>query len=512
MTDVDMTLSSRPSRKLVPWFWIGMALVFLLSVSLRFWGLSSPNILVFDEVYFAKFANNYLTHTDFFDTHPPLSKYLIAIGIWLGRHFPFGKDTVNNLTGTQLTTFSYRWLNAFTGSLIPLVVGGIAYQLSHRRSYGFTASLFVAVDGLFLVESRYALNNIYLVIFGLLGQWCLLVALENQQKRRGLWLGLSGTCFGASASVKWNGLWFLLGIYLILILAWAMRSLPFFRSIAAELFPKESSSNPELGNPKATLTPLQNLGQLNLQQIFLNLGIIPGLVYCLVWIPHLLLYPKPGFWEMQQKLLSYHQNVGNGPQEHPYCSAWYTWPLMIRPMGYYFQKVDETPSPGSPLFFPTKPSPPKIIYYDVHGMGNPVLWWLSAIAILVVLSLLVFTIRTWVTASDTTANPTIPVLQRAEFWIAVYLILNYIASLLPWVRVTRCTFIYHYMGASIFAFLALAWIVDRCLRGYDLFLRMVGVTIVFLVLISFVFWLPVFLGFPLSPEAFYSRMWFPSWI
>jgi dolichyl-phosphate-mannose--protein O-mannosyl transferase len=507
-----MTLSTKPSRQSFTWFWIGIASVFLLSVSLRFWGLSRFNILVFDEVYFAKDANNYLTHTSFFDVHPPLSKYLIAIGIWLGSHFPFGKDTVNSLTGSVLTTFSYRWLNALTGSLIPLVVGAIAYQLSHRRSYAFIASLFVAVDGLFLVESRYALNNIYLVIFGLLAQWCLLLALENQNRRRGFWLAVSGICFGASASVKWNGLGFLLGVYLILICTWVMRSLQFPRPLATNSSPTEPSYTPELYNPTGRPTPLQNLTQLNWRQIILNLCIIPAVVYCLVWIPHLLLYPKPGFWEIHKQMLSYHQGLGSGSQEHPYCSVWYTWPLIIRPVGYYFQQVDETPSPGSPLLFPVQPSPPKITYYDVHGMGNPVLWWLSAIAILVLLSILVLRIRTWATVSETTTNQNIPLVQLAEFWIPLYLILNYAANLLPWVRVTRCTFLYHYMGASVFAFLGLAWLVERCLRGYDLFLRMVGVTIVFLILSAFVFWLPVFLGLPLSPEEFYSRMWLPSWI
>nr|WP_322505476.1 phospholipid carrier-dependent glycosyltransferase [Chroococcidiopsis cubana] len=48
---------------------------------------------------------------------------------------------------------------------------GIAYQLSDRRSYAVIAAIFAAADGLFLVESRYALNNIYLVILGLLGHW-----------------------------------------------------------------------------------------------------------------------------------------------------------------------------------------------------------------------------------------------------------------------------------------------------------------------------------------------------
>ena len=507
-----MTLFTKSSRPSIPWFWIGMASVFMLSLLLRFWGLSRLNVLVFDEIYFAKFANNYLTRTPFFDTHPPLSKYLIAIGIWIGSHLPFGKDTVNSLTGSQLTTFSYRWLNALTGSLIPLVVGAIAYQLSHRRSYAFIASLFVAVDGLFLVESRYALNNIYLVIFGLLGQLGLLLALEKQGRRRGLWLALSGVCFGASAAVKWNGLWFLLGTYLILICAWVMRWMHFPRPIISDSFPSESSSPPNEDNPTQTATPLQNLAQLHWRKIILNLCIIPAGVYCLAWIPHLLIYPKPGFWEMQKQMLSYHQSVGSGPQEHPYCSAWYTWPFVIRPVGYYFQKVDETPTPGSSVFFRLQPSPPKTIYYDVHGMGNPVLWWLAAIAIIILLSILVLRIRTWVTVPETMTHQNLFAVQLTEFWIALYLLVNYAANLLPWMRVTRCTFLYHYMGASVFAFLALAWIVDRILQGYDLFLRMVGVTIVFLILMAFVFWLPVFLGLPLSPEAFYSRMWLPSWI
>jgi len=68
---------------------------------------------------------------------------------------------------------------------IPLVVAGIAYQLSHRRSYAFIAALFAAADGLFLVESRYALNNVYLVIFGAV---VLLLALESHGRRRGFWL------------------------------------------------------------------------------------------------------------------------------------------------------------------------------------------------------------------------------------------------------------------------------------------------------------------------------------
>src|SRR5919199_5346182 len=165
---IYMTLPKKLSNSSFPWFSIGMIAIFLVSITLRFWDLSQFNTLVFDEVYYAKFANNYLTGTQFFNAHPPLSQYIIAIGIWIGSHLPIGQDTVNGLTGSVRSTWSYRWLNALTGSFIPLVVAALAYQLNRRKSYALIAALFAATDGLFLVESRYALNNVYLVILGLL--------------------------------------------------------------------------------------------------------------------------------------------------------------------------------------------------------------------------------------------------------------------------------------------------------------------------------------------------------
>ncbi len=144
--------------------------IFVFSLGIRFWNLSQFNTLVFDEVYYAKYGNEYLIGKEFFQSHPPLSQYLIAISIWIGSHFPADPETINNLTGSPRSTFSYRWLNAFTGSFIPLIIGGIAYQLTQRKTVFLITTFLASLDGLFLVESRYALNNIYLILFGLSGQ------------------------------------------------------------------------------------------------------------------------------------------------------------------------------------------------------------------------------------------------------------------------------------------------------------------------------------------------------
>ncbi|NET14099.1 MAG: dolichyl-phosphate-mannose--protein O-mannosyl transferase, partial [Okeania sp. SIO1H6] len=85
-------------------------------------------------------------------------------------------------------------------------------------------------------------------------------------------------------------------------------------------------------------------------------------------------------------------------------------------------------------------------------------------------------------------------------------------NFLPWSKVTRCTFIYHYMGAAVFAILALAWWLDKWLNNRQVHLRAIGVTVIFIILFAFVFWMPVYLGLPISPQNWQMRMWFRSWI
>ncbi len=53
-----------------------------------------------------------------------------------------------------------------------------------------------------------------------------------------------------------------------------------------------------------------------------------------------------------------------GAHSHSACSKWYSWPLLIKPIAYWYEKK------GSWA-------------YTVSDLGNPVLWWLSSAAIAV---------------------------------------------------------------------------------------------------------------------------------
>jgi dolichyl-phosphate-mannose-protein mannosyltransferase len=468
-------LNNPSKNQPLTWYTWGMIGIFVFSLCLRFWGLGRFNSLVFDEVYYAKFANNYLTHTKFFNAHPPLSQYIIAVGIWLGDMLPIGHDTANNLTGSWRSTFSYRWFNAIFGSFIPIVVGGIAYHLAKRPSYMVIAAGLMSLDGLFLVDSRYALNNVFLVLFGILGQLWLLMGLSATGWRRAAFGLSSGLFFGLSIACKWNGLWFLLGIWLLLGVIVVHQILTRRPTTAIQDFPQDTE--PSI---------LVKLSRLQVWEILIYLLVVPAVVYLVSWVPHLQQNPLPNLWEMQSQILHYHEKIKNGKAVHPYCANWYTWPLMLRPLAYYYQVVKTGNSSSLDQI------------YDVHAMGNPFLWWFAFGAIISMTCQLFNRLITGMSWE----------LNRPEVGLPIFFLANYGANLFPWIRVTRCVYIYHYMGSLVFAVLALAWLIDRWLDSASPELRGRAITAIFVVAAAFVWWLPVYLGLPLSPQELAGRMWF----
>ncbi|MGK7940980.1 MAG: phospholipid carrier-dependent glycosyltransferase [Crocosphaera sp.] len=438
-------------------FRLGILIIFFLSLALRFWNLGQFNTLVFDEVYYAKFANNYLTQTPFFNSHPPLTEYLVALGMWVGSFVKASPDMTNNLTGSWRSTFSYRWLNALVGSFFPLILGAIAYQLNHRRSYSLIVVFVAAVEGLFLVESRYALNNIYLVNFGLLGCLFFLLFLNHN---RYIFLAISGFFFGLSPGIKWNGLGFLLGIYLLIGLVYLFN----FQQLKYLYLRQE-------------LAIFENITKTKLSLLIFNLLIIPVFVYSIIWLPYLLLNNTDSWWGVHQKIWSFHQSVGSSSEVHPYCSKWYSWLVMARPIAYFYE---------------TKNTSSGTIIYNVHALGNPILWWFSTVSVLSILLLILLklSIKNY----------------HYDYPIFIFILINYFANLLPWIKVSRCTFLYHYMSSYSFALLSIAWVIEQCLKSSCLIHRRLGIIILFLITVAFIYWLPIYLGLPLSQKEFNLRM------
>lgn len=512
------TLDSRSSR-----FYAWMVGIFVFSLVLRFWGLERFNTLVFDEVYYAKFANNYLTQTKFFNAHPPLSQYLIAMGIAIGEKLPFGQGVVNDLTGSVIKSWSYRWLNALTGSFIPLVVAGLALQLTQRVRFAILVGLLSALDGLFLVESRYALNNVYLVLFGLLGQICFLIAaraiVEKEAEeecfedylvpsKSWAWMALSGFFLGCSVSIKWNGLWFVIVVAGLYGFAWLFRAL-------------------NGSNRHTRLTLPIKITKISPIALLLGLAIVP-LTYYVLWIPHIAQNPEYQFLALQDQIYRYHKGSAVIGAVHPYCSTWQTWLTMLIPVAYFY-KIGIDPESPLALNAPNATSLSGASTYAVHAMGNPFLWWMSTVAIIAVGIALIFRLcdslfrlsrsrsdRESAYESDRKSDYELAEsnsrITSQDSYTLIAIMVGYGANLIPWMGISRCAFLYHYMGSSVFATLALAWWGDRFLAHKDPDWNRVIWFGMGVVILGFVWWLPVFLGLPLDTKDYQVRMWFPTWV
>jgi dolichyl-phosphate-mannose--protein O-mannosyl transferase len=178
---------------------LGIALILLIGAILRLWNLSSPEDLVFDEVYYVNGANDYLAdavETDSgkpeFIVHPPIGKWAIAAGISIFGDNPFG----------------WRFSAALFGIFSILLIYLVALRLFDSQFMALLAAGLTVIDGLHLVMSRTALLDIFLMTF-------LLAAFLALLHQRYL---LTAICFGLALGTKWSAIYFIAAVFIYLLI------------------------------------------------------------------------------------------------------------------------------------------------------------------------------------------------------------------------------------------------------------------------------------------------------
>jgi dolichyl-phosphate-mannose-protein mannosyltransferase len=472
------SLFSRFSQK--PLLTSGLLLL-AASLALHFAGLSRINTLIFDEVYYAKYGHAYFHGQTVFDVHPPLGKYLVGLGMWIADAIGYSGYLTNTLSGAARAPWAYRWMDALFGSALPLIAFLLAWQFTKRLRAAVLAGAFMLCSGLFLVEARYALINIFMVVFGLLGHWLWLRALDAATPRaRHVQYALAGLALGACVSVKWNGLAFL-GII------WALTS-------TAWLFAWR-------GNDTA-----KRFAALRWHSLALYFVLVPALLYSVQWVPHMRLNTMT-FKEVHSQMLGFHKNMKDGPSEHPYCSRWYTWPLMLRPINYLYEQSRSASDPLPP-YADKVPQDQTRAVYVVHAIGNPVLAWWSCIALLGAVALAWRAAR----ARGSLMGQTHTLAAHSNAWLWGYVVMAFLAGWLPWSMIGRCQFLYLYMPSFAFAVIAAALVVDWLLAQHTALLRNAGYAVSVAVIGTFIYFAPIYLAMAISPQGFYARMWLRSWI
>lgn len=467
MSTVSIAAGGASSGPRLQRAWPFLALL-AVSLALHFAWYGHPAAVVFDEVYFPRFGLAYLRHEYFLDLHPPLGKLIYAATAWLAGLDPgFAFASIHQ----PFPDPSYLVLRVpprLAGSLLPLVLVGIALELGVSRFAAFVVGALAVLDNGLLALSRFALIDPFLLLFGFAALWC---ALRGRRGGVG-WTVAAGLLCGAAVSVKWTGLAFV-GLVLL------------GEAVRAWQGPARAASAAKIAGVIA-LTAAVYLASFAVHFTLLTKTgpdaafLSPAYQATLDGHPRAAdpAQPRLGFAgklaEMHQRMLAGHTGAG----AHPYASRWYDWPFMMRAIAMWTEAKNGRIA-------------------SIHLLGNPAVWWAAGYGI--VLLLVNYPVRLF---SHAFSRPG-PTPTRSESMLVV----AYLANLLPFVPIARPMFVYHYMPALCVALLGLGLLLDRC--GRDA--RWLGALLLALALAAFVYFAPLTYGLSLSSDGFEARMWLRGW-
>ncbi len=489
--------------------WVTALLVTGIAAVIRFPGLGNPPGLSFDEIYYAKDAYS-LWHTGYeqnwsadadagilagtdpasfmsgaeYVVHPPLGKWVIGIGEQL-----FGMDA-----------FGWRFMSAVIGCLSVLVLARMARRLTRSDVLGGLAGLFLAVDGLAIVMSRFALLDVQLAFWILCGVAALLCDRDWARVRLAHaidtatgkvlgagprlwwrpWRFVAGVAFACSIATKWNGL-YAFAVFMLLSVAW------------------DFGARKTAGGINVAWTWFRN----DVVPAFLTTVPVAVVIYVGSWIGWIV---KPGgylrdwadsgpaagaagllpawarsLWHYHEEIYRFHTTL---TQHHPYQSDPWSWPIAGRPVAI----ATLFPAPGE--------CGASECDRVVTALGTPTLWWGGCVAVIVCLGIFVGQ-RDW------------------RFGLPI---VGLVATWLPWFSYHGRPLFYFYAIAIIpFMILALV-LVAGVLIGPSTASpdrRLLGVTAVAaftsMVLVTFWFFYPIYTYQLISNADWGLRLWWRSW-
>ncbi len=425
---------------------LASSLLVALALSLYLFRLGTPPVYIYDEAYHAYTGTQYAQGrldewmgnaspqregVGFTWNHPPLGVELISLGILL-----FGDDP-----------FGWRFMSAVFGAIGVAVAYLLALMLTQSRAMALLTSCLLLVDGLYFVQSRTSMLDIFGTVFILGALATFYKYLTSPPDRVRLPLLLTGLLMGLAIATKWNAAYPSILIGIAVLWRW---------------YRLHSTSRRWQLKPQM----LAGLRQ-HIRWVPVGLVLLPVCVYLLAHVPFFLSgHTFSQFLELQAAMLSYHRGL---TETHPYQSAWWSWPLALRPVRYYAQHLPDSIA-------------------NTYALGNPLLFWAFLPAVAWVIW------RWW---------------RERKPALAVLLI-GFFGQWLPWMLVPRSAFLYHFLPVVPFGCLAVAvLLVELWKRGRAG--RVIVLGYVAAVVLVFTYFYPIYSALPLPYSGFEARMWLRSW-
>lgn len=342
-----------------------------------------------DEVYYARsgyeLANGL---TPYEKSHPPLGKVLIAWGVDL-----FG-----------MTPFGWRFMDALFVSMLPVLLWVAARGIFGSRLAAWWAAFLAVFELMFFVHGRWANIDTFLTVFLTVSLLALFRWYREGQGRftraNVVWFVAAGFFFGCAVATKWSALFTGFAIFVLWAIAQAS-------AIARCVTRPPADRGPGLGTYLSRRLPASVAAW---GAVFVAL---PAVVYYLSYAGYLASLPGSpaafstegwhAFADQQVFQWHFHAEKETG---HRSSSLFFTWPLMLQPASML-----------------TLGGVPAGKTATLNILGNPVIWW-SGLAAMLALG--------WRAL-------------RGRDETAVFLAGIYFLQGLPWLLVSRTTYLYHYL-------------------------------------------------------------------
>ena len=451
--DVDETPRATP-----PWGpldWWALAGVTLLAGWLRLQKLGVPRKIMFDELYYAKEACYYvraslkacrLDSVDF-EVHPPLGKWMIGAGIDL-----LGFDS-----------YGWRIVPALAGTVTVALLFLLARKLFRSTAAATITAGLLVLDLLHFVQSRIAMLDVFVPLFGVAALLFLTYDRDDLIRaatsdmlgqRPGLrpWRIAAGVAGGAALASKWSGGLIVLTI-IVLAVAW------------------ETSAR----RAKTDRPLLATLGDEG-PSIFLALVFLPALVYVMSYVGRIdgALLTAPWseaswfshFWDHQIEIFDVHRTLD---ANHSYESPAWSWPLLKRPVAYFYDGSDNS---------------------HILATGAPFIWWSSLLA-------LAFTAYRWAR-------------NRSSLTAPALIVTGFAFSYIPWLLLgglsdRSAVFIFYMLPSIPFMCLAVGYLTTQIGRSWEA-RAAIGLYAVAAAAL-FAFYFPIVANRPLSDSSWRQRLW-----
>jgi len=415
---------------------------------------SDPNLSkLIDEQGLVQCPPTYMSETYFDEIYyvRTAEDYLNSQYPYEWTHPPLGKLIfASGISIFGYNPFGWRIMGvAFATLMIPLIYV-LGKELFGTWIGAFASAFLLTFDFMNFTMGRMATADVYVSFFSLASQLFFLIyvksVIKNGWKTSLLPLFLAVLFFALGFSTKWITLFGFLGQLAILLVLRLRDVIKLKDGLSAKI--KAFFARP----------------------FFMLLGflMLAVFVYFLNYIPSMLAGRSlADVFNLQGSMFSYHSRLIS---THPFASQWWTWPFILKPVWLSVSHL------------------PNDVVSIIVAMGNPAVWWVGFAFVILSIERAI----------------------RRKYFACIFLTVLFFFQWLPYLFISRTTYLYHFYSCVPFLCLATAYFLNK--YWSNKWGKAAALAYFAVVAVLFGLFYPTISGMPAPTSWIDSLKWLESWI